>query len=128
MTGVNQNITKILDRMYQSRSLTRSIYLKSLNVDIYNLENSINLEINSILKNKGTIETSVRQFSINININENNQLSNRTIQNIYFKVDNILRDYIRNHTDNKDILDYINNTYNSILDYFSVGNSIKFIL
>ena len=128
MTGVNQNITKILDRMYQSRSLTRSIYLKSLNVDIYNLENLINSEINSILKNKGTIEISIRQFSISININENNQLSNRAIQNIYFKVDNILRDYIRNQTDNKDILDYINNTYNSILDYFSVGNSIKFIL
>ena len=128
MTALNQNISKILDRMYNIRSQSRSIYLNCLNSDIYNLEDLIKLEIKSILKNKGEIEINIKLFSINININDDAQLSNRSIQNIYFKIDTILRNFIKEHTENKEILDYINNTYNSILDYFTVGNSIKFIL
>ena len=128
MTALTQNISKILDRMYNIRSQSRSIYLNCLNSDIYNLEDLIKLEIKSILKNKGEIEINIKLFSINININDDAQLSNRSIQNIYFKIDTILRNFIKEHTENKEILDYINNTYNSILDYFTVGNSIKFIL
>ena len=128
MTTQNQNLTHILDRMYNMRSEIRSVYLNSSAGTIYSLETSIRDSVSSLFKNKGSIDINVKEFTINISLIENHGLSNRTIQNIYFRIDSMLREFIKSNATNSQLVDYVSETINSILDYYVVGDSIKFLL
>lgn len=124
----NKDISAIIDRMYSIRSQIRGLYINSNNDSIYTLEDNIKSSISSLIKNKGNIEINIREFSINISFNEELNISNRTMQTIYCRIDSILRDYIKSKSTNNDILQYIDNLNNSIVDYYQVGNCLKFLL
>lgn len=123
-----KSISSILDRMYNIRSSIRKMYSYESSSNIYYLEEDIKNEITSILKDKCTIYINIKEFYISISLKENAKVSNRTIQTVFCRVDTIIRNYIKKSTFDGNIHEYIDNTNNSILDFYMLGNSIKFLL
>ena len=129
MTTANNEIYKILDTMYSNRCKIREVYQNTPVPEKIALEETVKQNVNSILKNNCSISINIDEdFSISISITNIDKVSNRIIQNVYNKIDGCLRSFITSHTFKQEVIDYVNSDLNNILDFYQVGNSLKFIL
>ncbi len=129
MQNTNINVNTIIKTMYDSRILLRNIYMYSSSTDIYNLKDNIEKSIRKSLKDD-CIDTNINilSFEIIITLKENCNISNKKKYNTIEAICDLLRSYVENHTTNSDMLLYISNLDNPIVDIFTVGDSIKLIL
>ena len=121
------NIDKVLDELYDARVNIRLLYNSASITSLMVLEDKIRQIISNQFK-KCDISIDISNYNISIELADNNLISEKKKSSIFAPVDQELRSFILSHTSDNQLINYVQSFDNNIVDFFSVGNSIKFIL
>ena len=128
MTTFN-DIHNVIDDMYNSRREFRLAYNNLSDGNKYSIETKLTKAITKAVKtNKIALEIDFTLFSITI-LFENEDIAKKLKANVEIEIDGVLRNFLETIYNNKqNILEYLNNINNKVMDIYTVGQSIKIML
>lgn len=126
MTTFN-DIHNVIDDMYNARSEFRSIYLSLSGGKKYSLEEYLTRKISESVKVKVDISVDISIFNITVTF-DNDKLSRENKNKIDIALDGAIRNFLESNTTKEELLKYLQNPANKIMDIYTVGESIKILM
>ena len=126
---ITNDIHNIIEDMYEARSKFRNEYAALNAYYSCQLEDNIKKAIlNAIVPHIATIEIDFNSFNINI-IFENAKVASDMRMIVASSVDTIIRSFLseRLFTD-KDLMIYLNNNKNPLMDIFIIAECVKILI